>query len=322
MKKGLIFGKFMPVHHGHIALIEFAAAQCDHLIVSMNCTPTDPIDPERRMEWLRALFGHRNTIELVSVLDDFSDDDLPLWEATRLWSDFIKRRFPDIDGFFCSEAYGEPLSQHLGVPCIWFDPERQQVPVSATQIRQYPARYWDYIPEVVRPFFVKKICLYGSESVGKTTLAEQLAAHYQTVFVQEVARDLITSNDLTLDDYVTIGHAQTQAVLDATQKANKLLICDTDLITTELYADHYLQEVPPVLYELEKQIIYDRYFLLNIDVPWVADGLRDLGHRREEMYQRFKAALAERNIDYIDVSGDWAARWAIVTGEIDRLFDE
>jgi HTH-type transcriptional repressor of NAD biosynthesis genes len=169
MKKGLLFGKFMPVHQGHMALIEFAATQCDYLIVSMNCTPTDPIDPERRMEWLRALFGHRGNIELVSVLDDFSDDNLPLWEATRLWSDFIKQRFPDIDGFFCSETYGQPLSQHLGLPCIWFDPERQRVPVSARQIRQHPARYWQYIPAVVRPYFVKKICLYGSESVGKTT---------------------------------------------------------------------------------------------------------------------------------------------------------
>lgn len=319
MNKGLIFGKFMPVHQGHIALIEFAAARCNRLIVSMNCTPNDPIQPEQRMEWLRALFGHRKEIELVMIWDDFSDDSLPLWEATRLWSDFIRQRFPDIDGFFCSEPYGEPLSQHLGLPCIWFDPARKEVPVSATQIRQHPARFWDFIPEVVRPFFVKKICLYGPESVGKTTLSEQLAAHYQTVFVQEVARDLITSNDLTIDDYIQIGHAQTQAVLKAAQQANKLLICDTDLITTELYADHYLQEVPPVLYELEKQVTYDRYFLLNIDVPWVSDGLRDLGHRREEMYQRFKTALEMRGIAYVLVSGSWEQRWTTVTAEIDRL---
>ncbi|GAB3336676.1 nicotinamide-nucleotide adenylyltransferase [Larkinella ripae] len=321
MKKGLIFGKFMPVHRGHIALIEFAAARCHHLIVSLNCTLNDPIDPEQRMAWLRALFGHRPEIEVVMVKDDFSDDSLPLGEATRLWSDFIRQRFPDIDGFFCSEPYGEPLAQHLGLPCVWFDRARKQVPVSATQIRQHPARYWGFIPDVVRPYFVKKICLFGPESVGKTTLAEQLAAHYQTVFVHEVARDLITSNDLAPDDYIRIGHAQTQAVLAATQKANKFLICDTDLITTELYADHYLQEVPPVLYELEKQVIYDRYFLLNIDVPWISDGLRDLGHRREEIYQRFKTALDERGIAYTDVSGTWEQRWATVTAEIDHLLN-
>ncbi|RAJ94568.1 NadR type nicotinamide-nucleotide adenylyltransferase [Larkinella arboricola] len=166
---------------------------------------------------------------------------------------------------------------------------------------------------------IKLICLYGPESVGKTTLAKQLAAHYQTVFVHEVARDLITSNDLTLDDYVQIGHAQTEAVLKAVPQANRLLICDTDLITTALYSEIYLNDVPPVLAELEKAVPYDLYFLLNIDVPWVADGLRDLGHRREEIYGRFKTALENRNVPYVDVSGNWAERWATVTAEIDRL---
>ncbi|MFD1140215.1 ATP-binding protein [Larkinella insperata] len=163
------------------------------------------------------------------------------------------------------------------------------------------------------------ICLYGPESVGKTTLAKQLAAHYQTVFVHEVARDLITSNDLTLEDYVRIGHAQTETVLKALPTANRLLICDTDVVTTALYSEIYLNDVPPVLAELEKDVPYDRYFLLNIDVPWVADGLRDLGHRRQEIYQRFKNALEARHLPYIEVSGSWADRWATVTAEIDRL---
>ena len=166
------------------------------------------------------------------------------------------------------------------------------------------------------------ICLYGPESVGKTTLARQLAEHYQTIFVPEVARDLITSNDLTPDDYVRIGEAQTAAVKNAIPLANKLVICDTDLITTELYAEIYLDEVPPVLYELEQEITYDRHFLLNVDVPWIADGLRDLGHRRQEIYRMFEEALIGRGINYVDVSGSWEERRTIVTGEIDRLLNK
>lgn len=319
MKKGLIFGKFMPVHAGHIALIEFAAGCCDSLIVSMSYTPHDPIPPDRRLSWLQTLFGDRPTIEIVSEPDDFHDDTLPLEAATKLWAAFIKRRFPDIDGFICSEAYGEPLSRHLELPVIYFDPARQRIPISATLIRRHPFRYWNFIPAVVRPYFVKKVCLYGPESVGKTTMARQLAAHYQTAFVPEVARDLLTSNDFTLDDIIRIGHAQTQAVLDTAAVANKILFCDTDVITTALYADHYLHEIPPVLAELEVQITYDLYFLLDIDVPWVADGLRDLGHRRAELFQRFKDALDQRGIAYVLVSGDWAQRMAIVTREVDRL---
>ncbi len=166
------------------------------------------------------------------------------------------------------------------------------------------------------------ICLYGPESVGKTTLAHQLADQYQTIFVPEVARDLITSNDLTPGDYIRIGEAQTNAVKKAVSVADKLVICDTDLITTELYAQIYLDEVPPALYELEQEISYDRHFLLNVDVPWIADGLRDLGHRRQEIYRMFQEALIRRGINYVDVSGNWEERWDIVTREIDRLLNK
>ncbi|MBO0947603.1 AAA family ATPase [Fibrella forsythiae] len=164
------------------------------------------------------------------------------------------------------------------------------------------------------------VCLYGPESVGKTTMAQQLAHHYQTVYVPEVARDLITSNDLTADDYARIAVAQTAAVEQAIPKANRVLICDTDLITTQLYATIYGVTHPAILTELAASERFDAYFLLNPDVPWVADGLRDLGHRRAEMYALFEQALTERGIRYIVIAGvDYAARVATVIAEIDRL---
>ena len=318
---GLIFGKFMPVHAGHLALIAFAARQCTHLTVLMSVSPDDPIPPALRLSWLQTLLADRPTIEVVMETDDFHDPSLPLWEATKAWAVFIRQRFPTVEAFFCSEAYGEPLSMHLGVPCVYFDPAREQVPVSvsATLIRAHPFRYWAYIPVVVRPYFVKRVCLFGPESVGKTTTGRQLAAYYQTQFVQEVARDIVTDNQFTAADIIRIGQAQTNAVLQATKTANQLLICDTDVITTQLYSQIYLDDVPPILYELEKQVRYDLYFLLDIDVPWVADGLRDLGHRRPELFARFKAALDDRQIRYVRVSGDWPTRWQTITNAIDRI---
>lgn len=155
---------------------------------------------------------------------------------------------------------------------------------------------------------VKKICFYGPESVGKTTTARQLADEYKTVFVPEVARDLITSNNFTLEDIVRIGHAQTEAVLSAERQANRILFCDTDVITTQIYSDIYLHEVPPILYELEQQVQYDLYVLLDIDVPWVADGLRDLEHRRTEMMSRFRHELDKRTLPYQLVSGSFSER--------------
>jgi HTH-type transcriptional regulator, transcriptional repressor of NAD biosynthesis genes len=155
---------------------------------------------------------------------------------------------------------------------------------------------------------VKKICLFGPESVGKTTIARLLAAEFGTVFVPEVARDMLITNDFSIDDIIRIGYAQTEAVLTATRHANRILFCDTDLITTQIYSDIYLHQVPPALYELEKQVQYDAYALLDIDVPWVADGLRDLGHRRAEMLARFRYELDRRGLAYTLVGGSYEAR--------------
>lgn len=308
MTTGLVFGKFMPVHDGHLALIDFARQQCDRLIVSMSYTPADPIPPDSRLAWLTELLAPYPTIEVVAEADDFHDPTLPLWEATKLWASFIGQRFPAVSVFFASEDYGPPLAYHSGLQYVPFDPARQRVPVSATQIRQHPAQYWVYIPEPVRPYFVKKICLYGPESVGKTTTARQLASEFDTVFVPEAARELITSNNVTRADFIRIGHAQTEAVRAAQRRANQILFCDTDLITTQIYSALYLHHVPPILFELERQIRYDAYVLLDIDVPWVADDLRDLGDRRAEMFARFRYELDRRNLPYTVVSGPFSER--------------
>ncbi|RYF61112.1 MAG: hypothetical protein EOO39_31785 [Cytophagaceae bacterium] len=154
---GLVFGKFMPVHAGHLALIEFARQQCDQLIVSMSYTPADPIPAAIRLAWLTELLAPYPTIEVVAEADDFHDPSLPLWEATKAWAMFIRNRFPTVTVFFASEDYGLPLAYHSGLRYVPFDPARQQVPISATLIRQDPARYASFIPGIVQPFFASSL---------------------------------------------------------------------------------------------------------------------------------------------------------------------
>jgi HTH-type transcriptional regulator, transcriptional repressor of NAD biosynthesis genes len=169
---------------------------------------------------------------------------------------------------------------------------------------------------------IKLICFYGPESTGKSTMARHFAEVYQTGFVPEVARELISSNDFTVEDIIRIGQAQTNLVREKIKTANKILFCDTDLITTQIYSEKYLGVVPGVLFALEKEIHYDRYFLFDIDVPWVADGLRDLNNQREEMIKVFKKELVKRKIVFTRVRGDWEERSRIVTKEIDDLFSK
>jgi HTH-type transcriptional regulator, transcriptional repressor of NAD biosynthesis genes len=174
-------------------------------------------------------------------------------------------------------------------------------------------QYWDLVPWSLRPYFVKRFCFYGPESTGKTVMAKRMAEKYKTEFVPEVAREFITSNDFSVDDILSIGKAQTKRVLEKTKIANRVLFCDTDLITTQIYSRQYLGVVPQALSDLEKKIHYELYFLFDIDVPWVADGLRDLGNRRKEMFNVFKEALDRRKIKYVLLHGDWEQREDDVT---------
>ncbi len=321
MKRGLVIGKFMPLHLGHVALIRFAAAQCDELIVSMTYTPDDPIPGPLRFEWIKEEFLLTRGVRPEISLDNFDDESVPLARRMHRWAEFLKSRFPGIDILFSSEDYGESLARGLGVAHVPFDLARKHYPVSASFIRGNPFLYWDFISRSARPYFVKRICFYGPESTGKSTLAHRMAERYHTVYVPEVSREIIDSNNFSAEDIIRIGHAQTDRVLQKTRSANKLLFCDTDLITTQIYCKHYLGEVPPVLYELEKMITYDCYFLLNTDLPWVADGLRDLGEQRSEMFEVFRSELEKRNIRFELLHGDFAAREAQVIKRMDLYFN-
>src|SRR6478735_3737924 len=96
MKRGLVIGKFMPLHQGHIALIRFAASHCDELIVSMSYRPDDPIAGHLRFSWVKEIFQDTPSIKPSMVVDDFDDETLAWPERTRIWSAFIKRTFPPV----------------------------------------------------------------------------------------------------------------------------------------------------------------------------------------------------------------------------------
>ncbi|MBX3254472.1 MAG: AAA family ATPase [Chitinophagaceae bacterium] len=319
MKRGLVIGKFMPLHKGHIALIEFAASRCDELIVSMSYTDADPIEPQLRFKWIKEQFKNNSAIVPYIIKDDFDNEHLPLQERTAAWAKKMEQAYPPVDILISSENYGEPFALNMSAAHIVFDMQRSTVPISATAIRNEPLANWQYIPIHIQPYFVKKICFYGPESTGKSTLAMKMAEHYNTVYVPESARDILQSNDFGEKEIIAIGRLQHQYIQEKLQQANKFLFCDTDAITTAIYAQLYLRKVPPVITELEKQTRYDLYFLLDIDTPWIADPLRDQGHRRKEMMKIFKNELEERKIEYVLISGSYEERERKVRAVLDEM---
>lgn len=164
---------------------------------------------------------------------------------------------------------------------------------------------------------MKLICFYGSESTGKTTMAIRLSKLFRTEFVPEVSREMPLGKDTLTTEYVIrVGEAQTARILEKKKTANQFLFCDSDLITTQVYSQIYLGTVPPVLYELEKQATYDRYFFFDIDCPWTDDGIRNLGHRREEVKNMFLEELNKRKIPFTWVRGNWKEREEIILKEL------
>lgn len=178
------------------------------------------------------------------------------------------------------------------------------------------------------PSDLVKIVLYGPESTGKTTLAKQLAEHYDTVWVPEYAREYLQKKwdeekeICTLDDLIPIAVGQMAAENRLAKKANRLLICDTDILMTKVYSEAYFNGYCDSLLETYAlKNTYNLYFLTNIDIPWEADDLRDRPNEREVMLNLFQTALEKYQRSFVILEGPLEKRLKKATVEIDKLLN-
>ncbi len=173
---------------------------------------------------------------------------------------------------------------------------------------------------IVRPELTR-IVLTGSESVGKTTLAGELAAHYGVEYVPEFVREYAATVARPLDfrDHGPIAFGQTAREDACIARATSLLIHDTDLLSTVVYCHHYFGRCPAFIEEAAVRRLPTLYLLLDIDVPWVADDVRDRGDRREEVQQLFNDTLVRFGAPFVRIGGTWRARFAQAVDQIDQV---
>jgi nicotinamide riboside kinase len=170
-----------------------------------------------------------------------------------------------------------------------------------------------------------QVVVTGSECVGKTTLATQLAAHYGVLSVPEFARDYAAGKGAPLDhadrEPIALGQIalEDEYLARARAAGHALLVHDTDLVSTVAYCHHYFGSCPPVIENAAHRRRPARYLLLDIDVPWVADGIRDRSDRREDVQSLFVATLARLEAPVTLIRGDWNARFAEAVRTIDAL---
>jgi len=159
-----------------------------------------------------------------------------------------------------------------------------------------------------------KIVLVGPECTGKTTLAQQLAEHFQTAWVKEYLREFSQekidkhNKRVEYSDNYTITKNQIRLENEAIANAKRFLFCDTNFVQTMLYSELYFGQSDDFFKQYNATFRYNLYLLTDIDVPWKADGLRDAPFQREKHYNYFKKRLMELNLPFIEISGNQEQR--------------
>ena len=163
-----------------------------------------------------------------------------------------------------------------------------------------------------------RVVVTGSESTGKSELARALAEHYGTAWAAEYVRDYMDAKGAALDagDVEAIARGQMAREDEAETSARRLVILDTDLFSTVIYARHYYGSCHEWIERAARERRADLYLLLDVDVPWTPDAQRDRGDRRDEMHALFREAFK----DAIVIGGDWEERKRRAIEAIDALF--
>lgn len=171
-----------------------------------------------------------------------------------------------------------------------------------------------------------RIVFYGPESTGKTSLARELAAHFNTEWVPEFSRDYLQDKwdqeqkVCEMKDILPIAAGQVQMENLLAKKANEVLFCDTNLLETVVYSKAYFHGFcEPSLLKHALKAHYDLYFLTYIDVPWVEDDLRDRPQQRDLMFAKFKEPLDVYNKPYIILKGTFQERFDTAKRKIVEL---
>lgn len=320
--RGLVLGKFLPPHNGHVYLIDFARSYVDSLTVAVDSLSNQPIPGELRVRWLRRMFPDVRVVLLPGENPQYPHEHQDFWS---IWRNVLTAAIDGpLDFLFASEDYGVRLSQEMNATFVPVDICRNEIPISGTQIREQPLTHWEQIPREVRPYFVKRVCLFGPESTGKSTLARKLATHFHTVAVPEYARTHIEHHNgrLELSDIPLIARGQ-MAVEDALMyNANRVVFCDTDLITTTIWSDWMFRSCPAWIHHEAEKRNYDLYLLNDVDIPWIEDQVRYLPEERVSFFERCRQELETRNRPYHVVSGSWSERFDSAVAAVSSLLGE
>lgn len=316
MRRGLVVGKFMPLHRGHQLLIESALAEVDELTVVVYNSDPGGVYPsmriEKRIGWLRELYPQiynivPRTDPLGKVKAEENDDP----KYAPLYADDLSF-LGQFDYVFSSEAYGAPFAKALCAKNVVVDMAREMLPISGTQIRENVYEHRGWLDPIVYRSLIQKVVFVGTESAGKSTIAEKMAEIYDTKWVHEYGRELWEEQGLTgsFHDMLKIAENHYRREQAAMLHSREFLFCDTNPWTTLQWSLMYSGTADARLFHMaqESQNEYI-WFLCTPDFGWVDDGTRELRDGKALDFQdQLRSDLIKRGINFIPLNGSLTNR--------------
>lgn len=214
---GVVIGRFMPPHRGHQYLIDFSRGMVDRLYVLVCTLSWEPIPGDLRFRWMQELCPSCTVVHITEEIPEARRDNPG---APAIWADTIRRYVPEpVTHVFASEDYGWNVASEMGAAFVPVDPARHSIPVSASAIRANPFGNWEYIPQPVRPYFVRHVAVLDAPELART-----VARKLGTVVVESYGRFVETSIVRGTIDTPTVEAAQRSALAALSRQADRVVV--------------------------------------------------------------------------------------------------
>ncbi len=152
---------------------------------------------------------------------------------------------------------------------------------------------------------LKKVAIVGPECTGKSDLAHFLSYHFKTEWVPEYARAFLNKLNRPYEksDLTKIAHGQLRMEDEWMQNANRVLVCDTNLMVIKVWSEEKFGDCDPEILNCMAARHYDMLLLTDIDIPWEADPQREHPDKRAYFMNVYKEEAARSKIPTIEISG-------------------